>query len=56
MGTKKLAEKFESIDKARIKGRVGHSRTGACTSPGKCYHGMKPQVIVRTKKSKSKLK
>ena len=35
MGTKKLAEKFDSVDKSRIKGKVGHTRTGACTSKGK---------------------
>lgn len=38
---KKLAEKFTLIDKKTIKGRVGHSRTGACTSKGKCNHGWK---------------
>jgi hypothetical protein len=44
MGTKKLAEKFLTINKALIKGKVGHTRTGACTSPGRCYHGNKPKV------------
>lgn len=39
---KKLAEKFTTINKALIKGKVAHSRTGACTSKGRCYHGMKP--------------
>ena len=34
-----LAVKFEAIDKKRIRGRVGHTRTGACTSKGRCYHG-----------------
>ncbi len=33
--------KFEKTDKARIKGKVGHTRTGACTARGKCYHGWK---------------
>lgn len=31
--------KFESIDKKHIRGKMGHSRTGACTSKGKCNHG-----------------
>ena len=34
-----LAVKFEKTNKAQILGRVGHTRTGACTSRGKCYHG-----------------
>lgn len=34
-------ERFEAVDKRQIKGRVGHTRTGACTARGKCYHGMK---------------
>lgn len=37
------AQKFDRVDKQRIKGRVGHTRTGACTSRGKCYHGMVPK-------------
>jgi hypothetical protein len=40
---KKLAEKFLTINKANIKGKVGHSRTGACTAKGKCYHGRKKE-------------
>ena len=32
-------EKFETLDKSRIKGKVGHTRTGACTAKGRCYHG-----------------
>lgn len=32
---------FDKTDKGRIKGRVGHTRTGACTARGKCYHGLK---------------
>lgn len=41
MGFKKMAEKFDTINKATIKGRVKHSRTGACTckKTEKCYHG-----------------
>jgi hypothetical protein len=38
---KVLAVKFESVDKSKIKGKVKHTRTGACTSRGKCYHGKK---------------
>lgn len=34
-----LAVKFNTIDKAKIRGKVGHTRTGACTSKGRCYHG-----------------
>lgn len=36
---KVLAVKFESWDKKAIRGKVGHTRTGACTSKGRCYHG-----------------
>jgi len=39
MGKKLLAVKFDAVDKRKIKGLVGHTRTGACTSKGKCYHG-----------------
>lgn len=35
----KKAEKFIRIDKARVRGKVHHTRTGACTAKGKCYHG-----------------
>lgn len=41
MGSKVKVEKFETINKAQIKGRVGHTRTGACTAKGKCNHGWK---------------
>jgi hypothetical protein len=34
-------EKFEKADKSRFIGKVGHTRTGACTAKGKCYHGRK---------------
>ena len=40
MATKAVIIKFGPQDKSRVKGRVGHTRTGACTSRGKCYHGM----------------
>jgi hypothetical protein len=35
------AIKFDSIDKSRIVGKKGHTRTGACTCRRnqKCYHG-----------------
>lgn len=34
-------EKFGPQNKGRILGKVGHTRTGACTSKGRCYHGRK---------------
>jgi hypothetical protein len=34
-------ERFDAVDKRKIKGKVGHTRTGACTSRGKCNHGKK---------------
>ena len=40
---KVLAVKFAAVDKRQITGRVGHTRTGACTSKGRCQHGMKPR-------------
>jgi hypothetical protein len=40
MAKKKVqAIKFQHVDKARIKGRQGHSRTGACRAKGRCYCG-----------------
>ena len=42
MAKKKVqAVKFDAVDKAKIKGKVGHTRTGACTSRGRCCHGRK---------------
>ncbi len=40
MGFKK-AEKFERIDKKTVRGKVKHTRTGACTNKRgqKCQHG-----------------
>ncbi len=35
------AVKFETVDKRLIKGKVGHTRTGACTAKGRCLHGRK---------------
>jgi hypothetical protein len=44
MAKKKIqAVKFDTIDKNKIRGKVGHTRTGACTSPGRCYHGKNHQ-------------
>lgn len=37
MGTKVALVKFQHSDKALIKGKVGHSRTGACKSQGRCF-------------------
>lgn len=53
MGTKAKVQKFETINKAQIKGKVGHSRTGACTAEGRCFHGMKPRFGVRPRTGKS---
>lgn len=36
-----LAVKFDAVDKKQIRGKVGHTRTGACTSKGRCHHGRK---------------
>lgn len=43
MGSRVKVEKFDRVNKRQIKGRVKHSRTGACTAKlrGKCYHGKK---------------
>ncbi len=43
MGKKTTVIKFDTVNKKQIKGKVGHSRSGACTSKGKCYHGMMPR-------------
>ena len=39
-------EKFGPQNKSRIVGKVGHTRTGACTSRGRCNHG-----FIKRKKS-----
>lgn len=31
--------KFDAVDKRQIYGKVGHTRTGACTAQGRCLHG-----------------
>lgn len=36
---KLLAVRFDAVDKRKIKGKVQHTRTGACTAKGRCYHG-----------------
>jgi hypothetical protein len=36
---KLLAVRFDAVNKKNIKGKVGHTRTGACTAAGRCYHG-----------------
>lgn len=41
MAKYRKVEKFEAVDKKQIRGKVGHTRTGACTAKGKCYHGRK---------------
>ena len=41
MASKAVAIKFGPQDKAKIKGKVRHTRTGACTAKGKCFHGKK---------------
>lgn len=41
MGRKVKVEKFETVNKAQIKGKVQHTRTGACTAKGRCFHGKK---------------
>lgn len=39
MAKKQFAVKFDHTNKSKLKGKVGHTRTGACPSRGKCYHG-----------------
>lgn len=41
MGVKAKAQKFDKTDKKLIRGKVKHSRTGACTAKGRCFHGKK---------------
>lgn len=41
MASKVTIIKFGPQDKSKVKGKVGHTRTGACTSKGRCYHGKK---------------
>ena len=39
MASKAVIQKFGPQNKGLITGKVGHTRTGACTAKGKCYHG-----------------
>ena len=39
MAKKVAAVRFDAVNKKQIKGRKGHTRTGACTSKGRCQHG-----------------
>jgi len=41
MASKAKVEKFEKINKSKVRGKVKHSRTGACTAKGRCFHGKK---------------
>lgn len=41
MAKKVKVERFDAINKGQIKGKVGHTRTGACTAKGRCHHGNK---------------
>lgn len=41
---------FKAIDKKQVRGKVGHTRTGACPSRGRCYHGNTPRIIARRKR------
>lgn len=34
-----LAVRFDKANKRNFRGKVGHTRTGACTAKGKCFHG-----------------
>ena len=43
MASKAAVIKFATQDKSKFKGKVGHSRTGACTAKGRCYHGKRAQ-------------
>jgi len=36
MGRKVKVERFDAVNKSLIKGKVKHTRTGACTAKGKC--------------------
>jgi hypothetical protein len=43
MAKPRKVERFDAVDKKKIKGRVKHTRTGACTCrrTQRCYHGKK---------------
>lgn len=46
MSVKAVVYKFDRIDKARVRGKVKHTRTGACTCKRgqRCYHGKTPRA------------
>jgi hypothetical protein len=41
MGVRVKAERFDRTDKATIRGKVKHTRTGACSckKTERCFHG-----------------
>jgi len=43
MAKPRKVERFDAVNKKQIKGRVKHTRTGACTCrrTQRCYHGKK---------------
>lgn len=41
MATKVKAQKFDTVNKSTLRIPIKHTRTGACTSRGKCMHGRK---------------
>lgn len=43
MASRAAVQKFDRINKATVKGKVKHTRTGACTCKlsQKCFHGRK---------------
>jgi hypothetical protein len=43
MAKPRKVERFDAVNKKLIKGRVKHTRTGACTCrrTERCYHGKK---------------
>lgn len=36
--------KFDAVNKKQIRGKIGHTRTGACPARGRCYHGRTARV------------
>lgn len=41
MASRAVVQRFDKIDKRTVRGKVKHSRTGACTCKRnrRCYHG-----------------
>lgn len=52
MASKAKIERFDKINKANVKGRIGHSRTGACTARGRCTCKKQERQRLRTKSTK----